>query len=268
MKNIIISLIAILFLGLHACRKTEEAVPSIPAVIDQVNTAVHHSFDTLNQDMASTIQAMALQINDTADIRVKMSELYNRSSFVMEFSYVTPQGIMQIVEPPQYHYIQGSDISGQDHIIKTFNTRLPALSLSFMAVENFLAVVDVHPVLKGQQMLGGVTALFRPPDLLRRIISPLVAGQNFEIWVMESGGTILYDQDEYEIGRNVLTDTLYTSFPELLAASILINSHSSGETSYSFYQTGTNKKVVKQTFWNTCSIFGTEWKIIWVKPVE
>ncbi len=268
MKNITIFMIALLFAGLHACKKTEEPVPFFPAEIDHVVSAVAYSFDTLNKDMASTVQSMSANINDTADIRAKMTGLFNRSSFVLEFSYVTPQGIMQIVEPPVYHYIQGSDISKQDHIIKTFSTRQPVLSRSFMAVEDFLAAVDVHPVVRDQQILGGVTALFRPSDLLRRIIGPLVAGQPFEMWVMESGGITLYDQDEDEIGRNVITDTLYAQFPELIAAAKLMDSQPSGETTYSFYQTGTTKKVVKKTYWKSFSMYGTEWKIIWVKPIE
>ena len=83
---------------------------------------------------------------------------------------------------------------------------------------------------------------------------------------MEKGGKVLFDQDTLEIGRNVLTDSLYSSFPELITASHLIDSLQSGETYYSFYQTGTSKKVVKKTYWSTYELFGTQWKIIWVKP--
>jgi len=64
----------------------------------------------------------------------------------------------------------------------------------------------------------------------------------------------------------VLTDTLYQAFPELLSAAELIDAEKSGETTYSFYQTGTTTKVVKKTYWDTWELYGTEWKIIWVKP--
>ena len=124
----------------------------------------------------------------------------------------------------------------------------------------------MHPILDQTILFGGITALFRPQTLLKRIIDPLVANQPFEMWVMEKGGVVLFDQDTLEIGRNVLTDPLYKPFPELIAAATLINKEQSGETYYSFYQTGTDIKVVKKTYWKTFSLYGTEWKIIWVKP--
>ena len=84
---------------------------------------------------------------------------------------------------------------------------------------------------------------------------------------MEPGGKVLYDQDAYEIGRNVITDTLYAKFPELIAAAKLIDAQKSGETTYSFYQTDTTIKVVKKTYWKTYALYGTDWKIVWVKPI-
>jgi hypothetical protein len=166
-----------------------------------------------------------------------------------------------------YYLSQGTDISQQDHIVKIFETKQPVLSQSFDVVEGYNAVIDMYPILDNTGILGTVAGIFPPHLILGRVIAPYVSGEPFEIWVMESGGNVLYDQDAEEIGLNVITDPLYADFPELIAAAQRIDSEESGETTYSFYQTGTNNKVVKKTYWKTFKLLDNQWKIVWVIPI-
>lgn len=266
MKSLKIILFALLVSALFACKKSDDNSMAFPGELAKVTNALKLSFDSLNVDMSLVASTIAQNPNDTNAIRSYMLNLCDASSFVLEFSYVTPQGIMQIVEPAVYHNIQGSNISQQAHVITAFQTKMPVLSNTFNAVEGFKGAVDIHPVVKNTQVLGGITGLFLTRTILERIIAPIVANQEFEIWVMEKGGITLYDQDTAEIGLNVITDPLYQAFPELIAAAQLMNTQKSGETSYSFYKTGTSTKVTKRTFWSTFELYGQEWKIIWVKP--
>jgi hypothetical protein len=254
----------ILLLVITACKKDEN--PTFPEQLNTLKTGLTASFDTLNIDLTASASNLIAMINDSAAIRTEMKSLFSQTSFVVEFSYITPQGIMKIIEPPLFYPTQGADISTQSHIIQGYQTKLPVLSSSFYAVENFWAAVDFHPVVNSGEVLGGVTALFLPEDILGRLIAPLVKNQTYEMWVMEKGGKVLYDQDSEEIGLNVLTDPVYAEFTELIAAAEKINAESTGETTYSFYQTGTTTKVVKKTYWLTFTMYGTEWKLIWVKP--
>lgn len=266
MKTTQLLLALLLLIGCSGCKKSSDPEPYFPPEPASVVASLTKSFDSLNGNMNSAATVMAQNIADTAATRNIMLELFNSSSFVLEFSWVIPQGIMKIVEPSGYHYIQGADISMQDHVVQCFMAKQPVLSKMFYAVEDFYGAVDIHPIVNQGALLGGITALFRPQTLLQRIIMPLVTNQPFEIWVMEKGGVVLFDQDEAEIGLNVLTDSLYKPFPELIAAAKLIDTGQRGETSYSFYKTGTTTKVVKKTYWTTYTLYGMEWKIIWVKP--
>lgn len=254
-------ILSMLFVG---CNKDEN--PFFPEQLATLNTGLTASFDSLNTDLAASAASLVAIINDSASIRSEMQSLFATNSFVLEFSYITPQGIMKIIEPPVFYPTQGTDISSQSHIIQGYQTKLPVLSNSFYAVEEFWAAVDFHPIVSNGEVLGGITALFLPEVILGRLIGPLVKNQTFEMWVMEKGGKVLYDQDSGEIGLNVLTDPVYAEFTELIAAAEKINAESTGETSYSFYQTGTTTKVVKKTYWQTFTMFDTEWKLIWVKP--
>lgn len=263
-KKILLILLSGLILS--SCKKSDEPQYFWPSEIQKVTAGLTASFDTLNAEMALNVTAIAQNISDTAAIRTRMLSMVNQSSFVLEFSFITPQGIMQIIEPAIYHPWQGSDISGQAHIIQGYQTKLPALSNHFYAVEDFWGVVDFHPVVAQGEVLGGVTALFMPETLLGRIILPVIKGQPFDMFVMEKGGVMIYDQDPTAIGQNLLTDTIFKPFPELVAAAKLFDSLKSGETSYSYYQTGTTILVKKKAYWETFEMFGTEWRIIWLKP--
>ncbi len=264
MKTKQIFIMLLITFGIIACKKSEE--PFFPSQLNTLETSLTASFDSLNANLASSATLIASNIGDTAQIRNEMLDLANGSSFVLEFGFVTPAGIMQIVEPEIYHPFQGTDMSQESQFIKAVETKLPAISEAYIAQEGFWAAIMLHPILKNNQFVGGISGFFPTAPILERNVTPLVTGQTFEIWIMEKGGIVLYDQDVEEIGLNVLTDPLYQDFPELIAAAQLIDSEQSGVTKYSFYQTGTTIKVTKKTYWTTFEVYNTEWKLIWVKP--
>ncbi len=264
-RNVLLMLV--LFISALSCKKSEESV-DFPPQIDVVINILTASFDSLNNELKAAAPAIANVMPDTVAIRNQLSGIYQRSSFITQCSYITSQGILQLIDPPLYYEFQGTDISTQDHIVKAFETKQPVLSQSFLLIEGYSAAIVVHPIVSGNSVLGAVDAVFEPEIILGRTILPVLDSQVFEIWVMEKGGVVLFDQDEEEIGLNVITDPLYAGFPELIAAAELIDAEESGKTTYSFYQTGTNELVVKETYWKTIHICDNEWKIIWVIPVQ
>ncbi len=260
------AIVAFILLVLMVSCKKDKDETVLPDELAVVHDRLAASFDTLNTLIGNANAQFAQSGIDTAVMRAKLLELYNTCTFAEEFVFTTPQGILQIIEPPAYYQYQGTDISNQPHVIAAFQTKQPVLSNAFGVVEGYQAVVDIHPIIQNTQAIGAISAVFEPARLLGRIIEPIVKNQAFEMWVMEKTGVVLYDQDTAEIGLNVITDPLYAAYPELIAACQKMAAESSGETSYSFYQTGTSTVVKKKTFWTTFSMHGNQWKIIWVKP--
>jgi hypothetical protein len=245
-----------------SCKKDADEMPD---TLVTAKTNLTAEFAALNQHIASSVVNTMAIYPDTAQMRSELKDLVKSSDFVIEFSWITPAGIMQIVEPPLYYGAQGIDISGQEHIIRLFSTKEPVLSNQFLAVEGFYASVVIHPVVKNNAILGAIDGLFYPEQLLENVLKPIFEGKDFEMWVMEKGGKTLYDQDSGEIGRNLFTDPLYADFPELLAAARKIDTEESGTTTYSFYKAGTMQTVKKLTWWTTFTLYGTEWKLVWVQ---
>lgn len=268
MKKTQILIASLILISLYSCEKSSDPDNFFPSEVYSVASALTKSFDSLNTEMAVNATAIAQNATDTAGIRNRMLTMFNHSSFVMEFSFITPVGIMQIIEPAIYHPFQGSDISQQDHVVKAYQTKLPVLSKQFEAVEGFYGVVDIHPVVNQSEIMGGITALFRPETILDRIIFPMIKNQPFDMFVMEKGGTMIYDQDSTAIGQNLINDSIFLPFPELMAAARLIDASNTGQTTYTYFQTGTTNKVVKAAYWITYKLYGNEWKIVWLKPVN
>ncbi|MFH0760684.1 MAG: hypothetical protein V2A67_04195 [Bacteroidota bacterium] len=251
-----------LVLILTGCRKEI----TFPEALATAKTNLEAAFEILDGQMDTAADYMVSVDMDTTLIRAKLLELLNEPTNVDEFSWITPEGIILIIEPSKYYAYQGFDISMQDHIIKVAETKEPVLSLSFLAIEGFYAASDIHPILDNSVYLGGVDALIKTEEFIADIMEPLLIGQDFELWVMEKGGRMIYNQDAYEIGLNLFTDPVYQDFPELVAAAQKINDEESGTTHYSFYKTGTTEPVTKLTYWITFEHHGAEWKIVWVKP--
>lgn len=256
----------LLFVALFASCKKDKSDPFFPGQLMLLKSEINSSFDSLNSSIANAVAVFEASGFDSVAMRTKLLELYNESSFAAEFVYTTPDGILAIIEPSEYYIYEGLDISNQPHVIKAFQTRQPVLSDGFTVVEGYQAAVTIHPIVHNNQLIGAISAVIVPSDLLSRIIKPVVENQEFEVWVMEKTGLTLYDQDEEEIGINVLTHPMYDDFPVLRQACVKMAAEESGETSYSFYQTGTNIVVNKKTYWNTFHMQGNQWKIIYVKP--
>ncbi len=260
-KIFIYILIVVVF---ASCKNEEE--PFFPEQLSQIKNQVAASFDSLNQSISAAVNQYEASGFDSAAMRASLLELYEESSFAAEFVYTTPEGILAIIEPAAYYAYEGTDISTQPHVISAFQTKKPVLSNGFMVVEGYQAAVTIHPIVQNNQLIGAISAVIVPSALLKRVIEPVVVNQGFEVWVMEKTGLVLYDQDEAEIGINVLTHPMYDDFPVLREACQKMAAEETGETSYSFYQTGTNTVVNKKTYWNTFSMQENEWKIIYVKP--
>jgi hypothetical protein len=135
----------------------------------------------------------------------------------------------------------------------------------FTAVEGFHAVADMHSCYSGITSYGLVEILFTPNDLVRPIVMPMITSANNDLWIMEKSGALVFDQDTSAIGDNLLTDPKFAAFPTLVAAAQLMAAGESGETSYSYYITGTSTLVNKKAWWKTIHLHNNAWKIVYTQ---
>lgn len=109
---------------------------------------------------------------------------------------------------------------------------------------------------------GGWVIAYIDPYSFGAELSKLTIGQNLDLGVIDTNGTNVYTSNMTEIGKNILTDPIYSSFVELqtLIKNKMIP-NAQGEGTYTYNAVGTNDPVQKQVKWDTVSAFGSDLRI-------
>jgi hypothetical protein len=192
-----------------------------------------------------------------------LGDLCRSYPYAVDCAVVDRNGRMVLVEPEEYAKFEGSDISTQEQIIRLRESKKPVLSKVIKAVEGFDAVDLEHPVFSSQgELAGSASVLLRPETLLAAVISPVVQGMPVDVWLMQKDGRILYDADKEEVGLMLFDDPVYKPYPQLLALGTLIARERSGTGSYEFLGRGLEKPVMKDAYWTTVGLHGTEWRLV------
>ena len=181
---------------------------------------------------------------------------------------IDPQGILRIVEPESYRRVEGMSVSDQPQFQHAIQSGEASLSALLQTVEGVAATIFQFPVrgADGQIKLS-LSSLISPADLCREEIEPVLTGSEFESWVMDTSGVVLYDRDASQIGINVLTDPRFQKYPSLRELVARIVAEPEGEGEYSYLIDGTDQLVHKQAQWKTVSVFGTAWRVMVYKVI-
>lgn len=182
---------------------------------------------------------------------------------------VSREGKLLVVEPAARRRNEGADVSAQPQVVDVKKFRKPVVSAVFRAAAGFDAVDFEYPVLSSaNQYLGSVSILFRPADLLGRIIAPAVKETGLMTWVMQKDGLILYEADAGAIGQNLFSAPAYANDAPLRDLGRRIAEVQSGYGSYVSLGDGTSEPVVKEAAWTTAGIHGVEWRVVVTKTAD
>ncbi len=264
-KSTIFSVIMAVVLLFAACqRKKTETPVTLRNVTGDIEQVLHQ--------MDTTMSAMTKQLAQVPVLSVQarhiLKDHFGTIPSVIELAITTPEGILSVIEPAVYQSSEGSDISGQAHIVRVKETHKPVLSVAFHAVEGFQAVVLAWPILTPDNRLKGIaTMLIRPEVFLKNIITPVIEGIPVDIWVMQKDGVILYDIDAIEIGRNLFTDPMYQAYTESLKVAKRIADEEKGRSEYVYLGTGMKDTVTNRAYWTTIDTYGNQWKVVMIRPL-
>lgn len=236
--------------------------PPPPEILGQAAERLKASLQGLDQGLAALARRIAELDPASPEAREGMRQLVERHPFVLDVCFVSPAGVMTVAEPAAYRHFEGSDISSQPQVIEMHRTQRPILSQAFLSVEGIHGVDLAHPVLQGGALKGALSAFVRPDSLIGGIVSPLGEGSRSSMLVMQNDGTSLYDPDPEQLGKNLFTDPMYQSFPELIQLGRFVAAKESGYGRYSFFAAGTREAVAKEAHWTTVSLHGSEWKLV------
>lgn len=257
------------------CSETEGALRhhfpvGTPFILRSAAEAVGNHLNALDRDLAEASGRLAnLDLKREAARRVIRRLHARHSDCVIDACTISPGGVMLLVEPARYSSFEGKDISGQEQIKTLMRTRRPVMSRVFRTVEGIEAVDLEYPVFGPEgKYRGSMSVIFQPWVLIGKSVHDLVAGMPMEVWAMQPDGSIIYDVDPHEVGRNLFTDKTYQPFPELVQLGRRIAAVPEGHGSYSYFKAETSEVVRKNAWWVSLELHGMAWRLVSIHPTE
>jgi len=237
--------------------------PQLRLSLDRFVPALQKRLNQIDGSLAALIEKSNVDVKKESEIRGLLNALLDDNPDIVEATYVDAKGIMRMVEPRDYKNFENSDISSQEHVKAMMKKPAPLLSGGFTAVEHFTAVVVSRPLYDSKKAFAGsVNLLIRPELLVDSLLKKTAIPEDYELWIMQPDGMIIYDEDKEEIGRMLFTDPIYKDYGNLLKLSRKIVSAPSGKGNYIYLAPGSKEKVIKEAIWQSVRLNNREWRVV------
>jgi hypothetical protein len=243
--------------------KTAPPPPQLKLSLKRFVPDLQKRLDRIDGSLAAQIKKSNIDVSKEQTVRKLLNTILDENPDVVEASFVTTEGILRYIEPRDYKNFENSNISYQEHVKSMNKNHLPLLSSGFTAVEHFLAVVISRPLYDGKKRFAGaVNLLIRPELLIDPLLKKAHVPDDYELWIMQLDGMIVYDQDKEEIGKMLFDDPSYADYEKLRKLGKKIVSAPAGEGSYIYFAPGSRDKVIKNAYWETVRLHDRQWRVV------
>lgn len=240
----------------------------------QAQAGINGALENLDNSLQTACQRLSATDLTGPAANAVLNDLYtNNSLLIVNAATSDAKDILVAVQPSKYSSIIGEDISGQEQNIEMHHTMRPAMSDLIPLVEGFPGVVMVAPIFDGDsKLIGSLSIVIQPYLLIGPIVEGPINGTPISMWAMQTNGTLIYDPDPQQQGKNLFTDPIYTNYSEVQAFTHHVAEEKSGYGTYQYYNTNldnASKQVVaKEAYWTTVGIYGTEWRLVVVHVIN
>lgn len=233
-----------------------------------------HTQNNVNIELAQLDATLQLACQRLSEVGITgtqantvLSEAAASSPLIVSAATSDKADILVAVKPDNYSYIIGDYIGSQAQQMHVRQSLQPAMSDVIMLVQGFPGVVMAAPIFNAQdQFIGVLSFVIQPSALINQSIASGDGATVFLMWAMQKNGTLIYDPDPAQQGKNLLTDPIYEDYPEVQAFTRQVAAAQSGYGTYQYYvknldQTQ-NQVVAKEAYWVTVGIYGTGWRLV------
>lgn len=233
-------------------------------ILTDVQMKVNLQLEALDSQVAAACRQLSNVDLSGSEARAILLALAQNNSLIVNACTCNSTDVILAVEPSQYSSIEGEDIANQEQNLMMHETMQPVMSNMIYLVEGFYGVVLVAPIFdSAETFVGSLSIVIQPYELLQSAISSNVQDTSFAMWAMQVNGTLLYDPDPQQQGKNLFTDPLYVDYPTVQAFVAEVGQSQAGYGSYSYHQdTVSGALVDKEAYWATAGIYGTQWRIV------
>ena len=216
----------------------------------------------IDASLAALIEKSKVNVKEENEIRKLLHSIITENPAVVNAAFVDPSGVMRNIEPREYKNFENVDISAQKHVSAMQKKPMPVFSDGFMSAEGFLAMSLARPLYDKKKFAGSISLLIRPELLVRPLLKTSTIPNDYELWIMQTDGMIIYEEDQEEIGRMLFSDPLYAEHESLIKLGRTMVSTPTGKGSYMFLAPGLKGKVIKHAVWDTVRLHDKEWRVV------
>jgi len=247
----------------HKGADEKDAVPASWLDLQSLKASMQSRLEQLAAIASGHLKSADDTWGSEASIREVLRAIIEASPLIVDVAWVDDLSTMRYIEPPECRNAEGVEIIKQAHVRVTLVEGKAVFSQTFISHEGFPAVVLAFPVKNSRgEILGAISMLLRPELLIADILNRLRMPPEAEVWVMDTAGRMLYDNDPKEVGLLLFEDPLYQEYESLLKLGRQIIAEPSGKGEYVFEARGGTAKTVKAATWDTVGLFGTEWRVV------
>jgi hypothetical protein len=216
---------------------------------------------------------LALRLRATgisgAAANAELNRTLSLDPYAIDIITFNATGIVQTVEPQQYGYLVGVDLSGGNKTRELLLYKVPTMSNTFQSRGMPRGSGYACPVFDEDGVfLGAVSTLFNVSMLMGAVLPQLSAGTPFTWWSIQLDGTEIYDTDASQIGLNLLHDPVYQNFTEAVAMGWRMVNESCGYVTYSFGVTIGSPTVTKECYFTSVGAEGIWWRLALTRRVS
>ena len=245
---------------------TEEQAGTGSSEMEQVAKEAAASIDAGLEDLRTGIENNAKALPDTdltgEEAEKILSDNLLNYPWAISSLVISNKGIVLTAVPENYAEVVGNDLSRQSIVQKANNEKVPVVSVVFRMAEGFDGISQSYPVFSPSgDYLGYTDITYTPDALISRQILPVIEGTEYDIWVTQTNGRVIYDTTKEEIGKNLFSDPSYAD-PALQEIFTRIVQEPAGSGEYTFWDKDWNKNITKKAVWGGVRFDGADWRIV------
>ena len=239
-----------------------ELVVDMDTVAEELVTSINGGLEEIDSGLSNNSEILSKTGLTGAEAEAALSENLLNFPWAISSLVITNDGIVLTAVPGNYEEIVGTDLSWQEQVQKANSEKIPVISDVFTMAEGFTGISQSYPVFFASgEYLGYTDMTYKPETFLGRQIEPVIEGTPYDVWVVQTDGTLIYDTKSEEIGNNLFSDPMYSdaTLQEVLTR---IAGEESGSAEYTFSDRTWSRNVTKTAVWRTAGINGAEWRIV------
>lgn len=261
---VLILFVLFLAVSLAGCTHEETGpdIAEMEVVAGGLTTAIDAGLGELKAGIENNSRAISATGLSGRDAEAVLADNLLRHPWAISSLVISRDGIIMTAVPGHYAGVVGTNLSWQPQVRKANTEKVPVVSGVFQMVEGFNGISQSYPVFSPSgEYLGYTDITYSPEVFLGRYIEKVTNGTPYDVWVVQTDGTEIYDTTKEEIGKNIISDPAYAD-PAIHEVATRIVREPSGTTTYVFWDRDWKRNITKSAVWDTAGIDGAEWRVV------